>query len=101
MNVGKRPVYPFMFRRIDELGYKGGSAANTSLSLRRKPSFRGFVPVSPKMPTEGSISQSGDIRNGKDRFHRSRHHGTADGRPPPRRRPPALRPHPSRSAQRI
>jgi|HubBroStandDraft_6_1064221.scaffolds.fasta_scaffold6179910_1 hypothetical protein len=23
MNVGKRPVYPFVFRRIDELGYKG------------------------------------------------------------------------------
>jgi len=23
MNVGKRPVYPFVFRRIDELGCKG------------------------------------------------------------------------------
>ena len=23
MNVGKRSVYPFVFRRIDELGYKG------------------------------------------------------------------------------
>ena len=23
MNVGKRPVFPFVFRRIDELGCKG------------------------------------------------------------------------------
>ena len=23
MTVGKRPVYPFVFRRIDELRYKG------------------------------------------------------------------------------